>query len=202
MKQADLKLGVKYAIIPAWDYSSADKKNPDKVTRGQVANAELVSLDKYDYKVFRFDSPNNPNFQPAPAGSRSIGFLVKSDQWGNTPTYWIARPQDIIAEYATLDARWTVEERAFAESQAKERAQREALELKRRELQLKEQRTLDSLNESLRSILGDRASLVRSDIENRRNSEGNYLPVAEFVFTGRTLSILIEKVLEAKDLVG
>ena len=202
MKQADLKLGVKYAIIPAWDYSSADKKNPDKVTRGQVANAELVSLDKYDYKVFRFDSPNNPNFQPAPAGSRSIGFLVKSDQWGNTPTYWIARPQDIIAEYATLDARWTVEERAFAESQAKEKAQREALELKRRELQLKEQRTLDSLNESLRSILGDRASLVRSDIENRRNSEGNYLPVAEFVFTGRTLSILIEKVLEAKDLVG
>ena len=202
MKQADLKLGVKYAIIPAWDYSSADKKNPDKVTRGQVANAELVSLDKYDYKVFRFDSPNNPNFQPAPAGSRSIGFLVKSDQWGNTPTYWIARPQDIIAEYATLDARWTVEERAFAEAQANEKAQREALELKRRELQLKEQRTLDSLNESLRSILGDRASLVRSDIENRRNSEGNYLPVAEFVFTGRTLSILIEKVLEAKDLVG
>ena len=202
MKQADLKLGVKYAIIPAWDYSSADKKNPDKVTRGQVAGAELVSLEKYDYKVFRFDSPNNPNFQPAPAGSRSIGFLVKSDQWGNTPTYWIARPQDIIAEYATLDARWTVKERAFAEAQANEKAQREALELKRRELQLKEQRTLDSLNESLRSILGDRASLVRSDIENRRNSEGNYLPVAEFVFTGRTLSILIEKVLEAKDLVG
>ena len=202
MKQADLKLGVKYAIIPAWDYSSADKKNPDKVTRGQVAGAELVSLEKYDYKVFRFDSPNNPNFQPAPAGSRSIGFLVKSDQWGNSPTYWIARPQDIVAEYATLDARWSVAERELAEAQAKEKAEREAFELKRKELQLKEQRNLDSLNASLRSILGDRAGLVRSDIENRRNSEGNYLPVAEFTFTSRTLSILIEKVLEAKDLVG
>ena len=74
--------------------------------------------------------------------------------------------------------------------------------MKRKELQLKEQRNLDSLNASLRSILGDRAGLVRSDIENRRNSEGNYLPVAEFTFTSRTLSILIEKVLEAKDLVG
>jgi hypothetical protein len=202
MKQADLKVGIKYAVIPAWDYSSADKKNPDKVIRGQVANAELVSLDKYEYKVFRFDSPNNPNFQPAPQGSRSVGYLVKSDQWGNTPTYWLARPQDIIAEYATLDARWSVQEKEQAEREAQDRAQREAQEQKRREMQAKEQRNLDSLNASLRAILGDRAVQVRSDINSRRTSEGDYLPVAEFTFTSRTLSILIEKVLEAKDLVG
>lgn len=202
MKQADLKVGIKYAVIPAWDYSSADKKNPDKVTRGQVAHAELVSLDKYEYKVFRFDSPDNPNFQPAPQGARSVGYLVKSDQWGNSPTYWLARPQDIIAEYASLETRWSESERAFAEQQAREKAEREAQELKRREAQAKEQRTLDSLNASLRSILGERAGMVRSDIEHRRTASGEYLPQAEFVFTGRTLSILIEKVLEAKDLVG
>jgi vacuolar-type H+-ATPase subunit I/STV1 len=202
MKQAELKLGIKYAIIPAWDYSSADKKNPDRVTRKHVAKAELVSMDKYEYKVFRFDSPDNPNFQPAPQGSRSIGLLVKSDDWNNETTYWLARPQDIVAEYATLEARWSVEEAEIAKREAEEKAEREASEQRRRDLQLKEQRNLDSLNTSLQAILGDRARQVRSDINSRRTAEGEYVPVAEFVFTSRTLSILIEKVLEAKDLVG
>ena len=29
MKSADLKVGVEYAVIPAWDYSSHEKKNPE-----------------------------------------------------------------------------------------------------------------------------------------------------------------------------
>ena len=202
MKQADLKLGVKYAIIPAWDYSSAEKKDPNKVSRNYVAGAELVSMEKYEYKVFRFDSPDNPNFQPAPKGARSVGYLVKSDQWNNETTYWLARPQDIVAEYATLETRWTEEERALKEQQAKDQAEREAREQKIREAQAKEQRNLDSLKASLQAILGDRASLVRSDLNNRRDANGDYIPVAEFVFNSRTLGILIEKVLEAKDLVG
>jgi len=202
MKQADLKLGVEYAIIPAWDYSSADKKNPDKVIRNHVAKAELVSLDKYEYKVFRFDSPENPNFQPAPQGARSIGFLVKSDTWSNETVYWLARPQDIVAEYATLEVRWSALEAEQAKREAEERMEREAQEQKRKALLAKEQSNLDSLNASLRAILGERAGQVQSDINSRRNGEGNYVPVAEFTFTSRTLSILVEKVLEAKDLVG
>ena len=202
MKSADLKVGVKYAVIPAWDYSSADKKDPNKVSRNYVAKAELVNLEKYEYKVFRFDSPENPNFQPAPKGARSVGYLVKSDQWNNETTYWLARPQDIVAEYATLETRWTEEEHALKEAQAKDQAEREAREQKIREAQAKEQRNLDSLKASLQMILGDRASLVRSDLNNRRDANGDYIPVAEFVFNSRTLGILIEKVLEAKDLVG
>ena len=202
MKQQDLKLGVQYAVIPAWDYSSADKKNLDRVQRNHVAKAELVSLDKYEYKVFRFDSPDNPNFQPAPKGARSVGYMVKSDQWSGAPVYWLARPQDIVTEYGSLETRWSEEERALNEARAKEQAEREAREQRRREAETKEQRNLESIRASLKAILGDRADQVISDLNSRRDANGDYLPVAQFTFNSRTLGILIEKVLEAKDLVG
>lgn len=205
MKQQDLKLGVQYAVIPAWDYSSADKKNPDRVQRNHVAKAELVSLDKYEYKVFRFDSPDNPNFQPAPKGARSVGYMVKSEQWSGAsgaPVYWLARPQDIVTEYGSLETRWSEEERALNEARAKEQAEREAREQRRREAETKEQRNLESMRASLKAILGDRADQVISDLNSRRDANGDYLPVAQFTFNSRTLGILIEKVLEAKDLVG
>jgi hypothetical protein len=128
--------------------------------------------------------------------------MVKSDGWGNETTYWLARPQDIIAEYEPLEVRWSEAERAHREAEAREKAEREIQEQKRRDAQAREQRNLDSLNASLRAILGDRATQVRSDINSRRDVNGDYVPVAEFVFTSRTLSILVEKVLEAKDLVG
>ena len=203
MKQADLKLGVKYAIIPAWDYSSADKKNPDKVTRGQVAGAELVSLDKYDYKVFRFDSPDNPNFQPAPKGARSVGYLVKSHDWdSNAPTYWLARPQDIVAEYATLENRWANEEREEAERRAKELAEREANERKAKDVLANEQRKMHAVQLAFKTIIGERANGIRFDISNRRNANGDYLPTGEITLDLRTAQLLVERMLEARESVA
>ena len=49
MKSADLKIGVEYGVIPSWDYSSNEKKNPETTRRRDVTKAELVSLDKYTY---------------------------------------------------------------------------------------------------------------------------------------------------------
>ena len=202
MKSGDLKIGVEYAVIPAWDYSSADKKNPLTVPRQYVAKAELVNLDKYEYKVFRFDSPDNPNFQPAPKGARSVGYLVKSDQWGSETVYWLARPQDIVAEYASLETRWANEERAEAERRATEVREREERDRKQKELMANEQRKLNAVQLALKTIIGDRAVGVIGDINSRRNAEGEYLPRAEFTLDARTMQILIEKVLEARDSVA
>ena len=205
MKQGDLKLGVQYAIIPSWDYSSADKKDVDRVQRRHVAKAELVSLEKYEYKVFRFDSPNNPNFQPAPTGSRAVGFLVKSVAWSNNgdpETYWLARPQDIVAEYEVLETRWSTREREEAERRAKELAEQAERERKQKEIHNNEARKLNAVQLALKTLLGDRANNVQAEINNRRNSNGEYLPIAEFTLDARTMQILIEKFLEARESVA
>jgi hypothetical protein len=205
MKSGELKVGVHYGVIPSWDYSSSDKKNPDTVSRGSLANAELVSLDKYDYKVFRFDSPHNPNFQPADKGARSVGYMVRSQKWATKPdewTYWLARPQDIVAEYPSLEARWAVRE---AEEQAREekaRIEREEAQRKRAELENYQQRILDSSMLALKTIIGDRINSVRGSVGNRRDANGDYTPIATVEFDARVLQTLIEKILEARDSVA
>jgi len=205
MKSTELKVGVKYAVIPSWDYSSADKKDASRVERRYVAKAELVSDEKYEYKVFRFDSPNNPNFQPAPKGSRSVGYMVKSLDWAGSTgqvTYWLARAQDIVAEYAPLEVRWNKEEAEAKAHEAKARAEREDAERARADAQAYAERSLESVMGSLKSIIGDRVTNVRSDINSRRDANGNYIPVPEVTFDIRTLQLLIEKVLEARDMVA
>ena len=205
MKSNELKVGVKYAVIPSWDYSSADKKDASRVERRYVAKAELVSDEKYEYKVFRFDSPNNPNFQPAPKGSRSVGYMVKSLDWAGSTgqvTYWLARAQDIVAEYAPLEVRWNAEEAEAKAHEAKARAEREEAERARADAQAYAERSLESVMISLKSIIGDRVTNVKSDINSRRDANGNYIPVPEVTFDIRTLQSLIEKVLEARDMVA
>ena len=202
MKFQDLKVGVQYAVIPAWSYSSQNKKNPDYVRRGDVARATLVSIDKFDYQVIRSDMENDPRFTPAPKGARSVGYLVKSDDWGTT-TYWLARPQDIVAQYDLLSPRWQREEREAEERDRKVREEHEARERKINESRDKETRILTNVRESLNAIIGEqRTSTIRFDIDNKRNSQGDYLPTGTITLDSRTAQLLIEKVLEAKDLVG
>lgn len=205
MKSGDLKVGVNYGVIPSWDYSSSDKKNPDTVSRNSLASAELVSLDKYDYKVFRFDSPHNPNFQPADKGARSVGYMVRSQKWSTKPdewTYWLARPQDIVAEYPSLEERWTVREAEEKAREEKNRIEREAEQRKRAEAENYQQRILDSSMLALKSVIGDRINGVRGSVGNRRNEKGEYAPVATVEFDARVLQTLIEKILEARDSVA
>jgi hypothetical protein len=54
----------------------------------------------------------------------------------------------------------------------------------------------------LKSILGAHATKIESQVTRRRNSEGNYVPVPSFQLDGRTMQLLIEKVLEAQDMVA
>lgn len=203
MKQGDLKLGVEYAIIPSWDYSSAEKKDINKVRRRDVAKAKLVNLDKYGYEVVRSGKPDDLNFEPAEAGARSIGFLVESEQWatqGNGTVYWLSRPQDIVSEYAVLDAKWSE-----AEAEAKrveEEMKRDQEERNRvvREAEERNERVSKSAIDSLRTIIGARADTVEVRSENTRNKSGDYVAVTRFAMDATTLQVLIEKVMEARDL--
>jgi hypothetical protein len=205
MKSAELKVSIKYGVIPSWDYSSADKKDPTKVQRRNVANAELVSLEKYEYKVYRSDNADDAQFTSAPKGSRSVGYLVRSSDWAGATQgdiYWLARAQDIVAEYATLETRWVTEEAEEKAREAKWKAEREAKEQQERLEREKAQRTIDAVKESLRSLIGNRVDKIDFDIRNRRLENGNYGLSASAQIDVRVLQSLIEKVLEAQDRVA
>lgn len=205
MKSADLKIGVKYGVIPSWDYSSSDKKDPTKVGRRAVANAELVSLEKYEYKVYRSDKSDDAQFTPAPKGSRSVGYIVKSSDWAGSTQgviYWVARAQDIVAEYETLNTRWTIEEAEEKLREAQWKAEREAKEQQERIEKDNAQRSIDAVKESLRSIIGNRADKLDFEIRNRRQENGDYKLSGACTIDVRTLQSLIEKVLEARDMVA
>jgi hypothetical protein len=205
MKSAELKVSIKYGVIPSWDYSSADKKDPTKVQRRNVANAELVSLEKYEYKVYRSDNADDAQFTSAPKGSRSVGYLVRSSDWAGATQgdiYWLARAQDIVAEYATLETRWSKEEAEEKAREAQWKAEREAKEQQERLEREKAQRTIDAVKESLRSLIGNRVDKIDFDIRNRRLENGNYGLSASAQIDVRVLQSLIEKVLEAQDRVA
>jgi hypothetical protein len=203
MKFQELKLGIEYGVIPSWEYSSKDKKNPEKVVRRQVAKATLVSLDKYEYIVYRSGQPDNQNFKPAPKGARSVGYLVRSTDWADAGTtdavYWLARPQDIIAPYADLESRWNVEEQEEKIRIAKELAERQEQERIERESTAREQRIVESCIKALNSIIGVQLTEHISAQVGRSFVHGVYKPNAEFRLDGRTMQILIEKILEARD---
>jgi len=206
MKSAELKVGTKYGVIPAWDYSSSDKKNPDRVQRNHVANATLVSTDKYEYKVYRSDKQDDQAFAPANKGSRNVGYLVCSDDYktngqAQSTIYWLARPQDIVAEYATLEPKWVEREQQELLERQKHEAEQKERERKEKEAREYHERVSASLITSLKTIIGDRANHITVDQRSRRVGD-TYIQVSEMSIDLKTMSILIEKVLEAKDLVG
>jgi len=206
MKSADLKVGVTYGVIPSWDYSSQEKKDPLRCTRRSVAKCELVSLEKYEYKVFRGDNPSDANFVIAPKGVRSVGYLVKSNDWSNignnSDVYWIARAQDVVAIYSDLETRWNVEEAREKELEAQRLKEREEQDRLEREAYAYAQRISDSCTLALQSVIGDRAKGIKAEVGRRRNSNGDYIPTAEFTIDAVTMQLLIEKILEARDAVA
>jgi hypothetical protein len=202
MKLADLKLGVEYAIIPAWEYSSQDKKNPDLVSRRHVAKARLVSLDKYEYEVYRSNVESDSAFKPAPSGTRSVGYKVVSDQWGQPETYWVSRPQDIVAPYADLETRWNKEEQEQKERELREAQEREERERVQREAREYQERVSVNLINALKTIIGNRVQHIETSMHNRRRDDGSYLPTAVMTLDLKTMELLVEKVLEARDLVS
>ena len=201
MKSTELQLGKDYGVIPAWEYSSQDKKNADRVRRVDVAKATLVSLQKYEYKVYRSNDPDDVSFEKAQQGSRTVGYLVVSDKWasgGHGKIYWLARPQDIVALWGVLEPRWIEEERLEAERAKQQEIENKKREEERRIAEEKRVRYEQATREALRAILGNRVT-EKNVRFNTRYSEPENQTVE---LTTDLVTILIEKVLEAKDLVG
>jgi hypothetical protein len=205
MKFNELQLGVEYAIIPSWQYSSRDKKDPNRVRRNDVVKATLTNLTKYDYAVYRSDNPNDTNFVKAPQGSRSVGYLVSAlDDRNNTPVYWLARPQDIVERWSVLEPRWLEQERLEREEQEKNRLEQERREQERKTALEQRQRLERATIDSLVSILGTRANNtnIRFDTRSSRDTNGNYKEINIVQLDVEVAQILIEKVLEAKEVMG
>ena len=203
MKFSELIAGHDYAIIPSWQYSSRDKKDPNQVRKSDVVKAKLVSLTKYEYKVHRSHQPDDSGFVLAKQGERAVGYLVVADE-NNQAMYWLARPQDIVALYATLEPRWQQEELAEQQARAHAEAERARMEEERRIAQANKERMEKSLREALSGILGNRVNekTVQFDTNNYRQANGEYKTVAVAQIEMSLVESLIEKVLEAKDMVA
>jgi len=113
----------------------------------------------------------------------------------------LARPQDIVAEYATLEPKWVERERQELLERQKHEAEQKERERKEKEAREYHERVSASLITSLKTIIGDRANHITVDQRSRRVGD-TYIQVSEMSIDLKTMSILIEKVLEAKDLVG
>ena len=203
MKFSDLIAGHDYAIIPSWQYSSRDKKDPDRVRKNDVVKANLVSLTKYEYRVFRSHQPDDSGFVKAKQGERAVGYLVTATE-NNQTLYWLARPQDIVALWATLEPRWNEEERLEREERKRAEQEQQRREEERRIAQANKERMETSLRDTLTGILGNRVTpqTVQFDTNNIRHSDGNYKTVAVVQLELSLIESLIEKVLEAKDMVA
>ena len=203
MKFNELQLGVDYAVIPSWQYSSRDKKDQMRVRRSDVIQSSLVNLVKYDYSVYRSQNVDDTNFVKAPQGSRSVGYLV-SDNDPNNPTYWLARPQDIVERWSVLEPRWAEQERLENEAREKQRLEQERREQERKTALEQRQRLEKATIDSLVSILGVRANSnnIRFDTRSSRDNNGNYKEINIVQLDVDVAQILIEKVLEAKEVMG
>ena len=202
MKFNELQLGVEYGVIPSWQYSSREKKDPHSVRKHDVEKVTLVNLTKYEYKVYRSNIQNDPEFVKAPQGSRAVGYLVCDNR--PTPTYWLARPQDIVERYSILEPRWLEAEKKEREAQERQKREQEEREAQRK-LALEQRARLEKATlESLQSILGGRANSLnlRFDTRSSRNSNGDYKEINVVQLDLDLAQMLIEKVLEAKEMVG
>lgn len=205
MKFQDLQIGVEYAVIPSWQYSSKDKKDPMRVRKTDVLKATLANLTKYEYAVYRSDNPDDTNFTKAPQGSRSVGYLVSTvDERTNQNVYWLARPQDIVERWSVLEPRWSEAERVEREEREKQRLEQEKREEERKQALEQRQRLEKATIESLVSILGVRANnhFIQFNTRSSRDNDGNYKEINIVQLDVDVAQILIEKVLEAKEVLG
>ena len=99
-----------------------------------------------------------------------------------------------------LEARWTVaeeQERVRLEEQRKAIEDRQRLE---RELQDRADRVAKAVKDSLRTIIGNRVDSIELSSRSKRNDQGEYIPTYRFDLDLSTMQVIVEKVLEARDM--
>ena len=193
MKSSEIISGVSYGIVPSWKYSSREARDPLKTSRNHVAKADLVSMDRYKYDVYRSGSSDDSAFERvADPKDRRFGYLVTD---GNV--FWVARPADIVDLWVTLEKRWAVEEEESRKRQEQIKAEQDRERVLIEEADQYAERLRQHLLPLIRNLTGRSESIIFS-----RNSYSDGSRVNPFVMAqldARLLERLVERVLEAQE---
>jgi len=130
-----------------------------------------------------------------------VGYLVKSYSYGVEPIYWVSRAQDIVSDYESLETRWNIAEEIAFKRAEEARLALEERQRKEREQQERADRLAKAVKDSLRTIIGDRVESISMSSRSKRNSLGEYTPTYLFEIDTSVMQVIVEKVLEARDMV-
>jgi hypothetical protein len=115
MKSQDLKLGVEYTIVSPHTYKSRSAREASACTRSQVFKGTLydngtgtIHRYLYDGSTSFKDSPSY--FTKASPTAKTWGLLVQTFMPSGTVAYSVVRPVDVVADWASVEARWNTEE--------------------------------------------------------------------------------------------
>lgn len=189
MKSSELSMNVDYyGVVPSWSYSNKNARDPFLAERKQLAKARLVSLDRYVYEVWRTADEHAASFKKTDA-SKKFGYKVTDGT-----QYWIARPQDIVAPYATLEARWAVAEAAQIEREAEQERRRLAEAQRSQEEHDYAANAKQTLEGLIRQITGRPAGLTVQTTTTRDSKLWSYAQMDL-----RTLEALVERFLDLQE---
>lgn len=194
MKSSEIKAGVEYGVVPSWRYANREARDPQQTSSNQVLKATIVSMDRYSYEVSRAANEDDPNFRRVTdPKDRRFGYKVTD---GNM--YWIARPQDIVEVWATLEARWAAaaaQQAILIEEQRKREEKSRELD---READAYAERLYTTLAPIIQNITGKRfsGSFSKTYYNETRQRVNPFVTVQ---MDARILERLVECVLEAQE---
>jgi hypothetical protein len=168
MKLSLLAVGKTYAVVPSWGYNNASARDVTKVKENDVVKAELISIDKYDYKPSQ-RYKDTTQFTKAKQGERSVGVIMKSND-GTNDFYWTARLADIVEEWSKLEPVWNAKNAEQAERERIEKEQRAVGERIHAQAEAYVQRLKQSVPQSISDLIGKRCGQINVEVNGYREN--------------------------------
>jgi hypothetical protein len=191
MKLSLLNVGTRYAVVPSWGYNNASARDVTKVRENDVVNAELISIDKYDYKPSS-QYADLTSFTLAKQGERSVGVIMKGND-GQKDFYWTARLADIVEEWDKLTPVWNARNAEQAEQERLEKERRAKGDAIQKKAEEYVERLKAVVPQTISEIVGKRCGLVNVEVQGYRESS---VPVATINLAD--LETLLEYAFEGK----
>lgn len=166
MKLSLLAVGKTYAVVPSWGYNNASARDVTKVRENDVVKAELISLDKYDYRPST-RKHDTTSFSLAKAGERSVGVIMKGND-GTNDFYWTARLADIVEEWSKLEPVWNAKNAEELERQRLEQEQRAVGERIHAQATAYVERLKDSVPQTITNLVGKRCGRITVEVNGYR----------------------------------
>lgn len=195
MKSAEITTGISYGVVPSWRYSNREARDPQRTSRNQVVKATVVSMERYSYDVGRATSADDANFRKVvDPKDRRFGYKVTDGA-----VFWVARPQDIVEVWVTLEKRWVADEARQEEIAAERAKQEEKARSLEREADEYAERLRTTLVPLIQQITGKPFDGAFSRAYYRSDSRERVNPFIHVQMDARILERLVERVLEAQE---